>query len=209
MSDGCLTKEQFNNAIDRFIEKCLDLNENWHARFVENDPEQRYLAKRQIVATAGEEKTKCETVDVEENLDENAFESCVYSRNTDQLKKILTFEYHVVFSLSYNVPVLYFSAWTQDGQLLSLDDIWKQVPEIHQEFLSYDKWSFITQQEHPLLHRPFFLVHPCHTADMMKQLLKNSSAYETDFSCYLTTWLSAVGPTVGIRLPLQFGMPQD
>ena len=33
-----------------------------------------------------------------------------------------------------------------DGKLLSLEDIWKQVPEMHKHFLSYDKWSFITQQ---------------------------------------------------------------
>ena len=26
---------------------------------------------------------------------------------------------------------------------------------------------------------------------------------------YLTTWLSAVGPTVGIRLPLEFAISQD
>lgn len=33
-----------------------------------------------------------------------------------------------------------------DGKLLSLDDIWKQVPETHRDFLKYDKWSFITEQ---------------------------------------------------------------
>lgn len=35
MSDGCLTREQFNNAIDMFAEKCQILNENWCVRYVE------------------------------------------------------------------------------------------------------------------------------------------------------------------------------
>ena len=35
MSDGCLTREQFNNAIDMFAEKCQILNENWCVRHVE------------------------------------------------------------------------------------------------------------------------------------------------------------------------------
>jgi hypothetical protein len=35
MSDGCLTREQFNNAIDKFVEKCQILNENWCVRHVE------------------------------------------------------------------------------------------------------------------------------------------------------------------------------
>ncbi|CAB3977160.1 Hypothetical predicted protein [Paramuricea clavata] len=150
MSDGSLTREQFNNAIDKFVEKCQILNENWCVRHVENAPDQIYLAKRQTIATTVENtcKTEFENLadDTEEYLKENTFDSSVYSSNTDQLKKILTFEYHVVYSPSYSVPVLYFSAWTQDGKLLSLEDIWKQVPEIHHDFLNYDKWSFITQQ---------------------------------------------------------------
>ena len=35
MSDGCLTREQFDDAIDMFAEKCQILNENWCVCHVE------------------------------------------------------------------------------------------------------------------------------------------------------------------------------
>ncbi|XP_028413493.1 ubiquitin-like-conjugating enzyme ATG10 [Dendronephthya gigantea] len=213
MNDGGLTREQFNIGIDKFVEKSKAFNENWCVCHVEGSPAEKYLVKRQMTAAIVGNKEKSEnlTDGTKEYLEDDIlmFDNAVYSGHAELLKEILTFEYHVVYSSSYNVPVLYFNAWSQDGKLLSLSDIWQQVSEIHQDFLNHDKWSFITQQEHPLLHRPYFLIHPCHTAELMKQILMNTSVHKRDATLYLTTWLSAVGSAVGIRLPLQFGMSEN
>eukprot|EP00057_Strongylocentrotus_purpuratus_P010345 XP_011664819.1 PREDICTED: ubiquitin-like-conjugating enzyme ATG10 [Strongylocentrotus purpuratus] len=108
------------------------------------------------------------------------------------------FEYHIIHSASYNVPVLYFTACKSDGKLLTLEEVWRQVPGSYQERLRHQRWTFITQQEHPLLGRPFFQLHPCRTADLMKSVAPISKGN------YVMTWLSSVGPVVGLELPLAF-----
>ncbi|XP_063962395.1 ubiquitin-like-conjugating enzyme ATG10 isoform X1 [Lytechinus pictus] len=108
------------------------------------------------------------------------------------------FEYHIIHSASYNVPVLYFTACKSDGKLLTLDEVWGQVPGSYQERLRHQRWTFITQQEHPLLGRPFFQLHPCRTADLMKSVVPHHKGN------YVVTWLSSVGPVVGLELPLAF-----
>ncbi|XP_071844066.1 ubiquitin-like-conjugating enzyme ATG10 isoform X2 [Apostichopus japonicus] len=113
----------------------------------------------------------------------------------------ISMEYHVVYSESYQVPVLYFNAFHSDGKLLSLNEIWDRVPSLHRQRIEHDKWTVITQQEHPIFGRPFFQLHPCHTEDLMKQVLPNSSKSKSN---YIVTWLSSVGPLVGLHLPLVF-----
>ncbi|XP_071478768.1 ubiquitin-like-conjugating enzyme ATG10 [Diadema antillarum] len=110
------------------------------------------------------------------------------------------FEYHILYSQSYSVPVLYFTASKSDGRLLSLDEVWQMVPPAYQERLRHERWTFITQQEHPYLGRPFFQLHPCHTTDLMGAVLSPGSMSGN----YVVTWLSSVGPVVGLHLPLQF-----
>ena len=80
-------------------------------------------------------------------------------------------DYHVVHSFSYEVPILYFTATYSNGRQLSLNDTWKLLSD---RFVSgdMDRWGLISQQEHPLLHCPFYHIHPCHTAKVMAQARK-------------------------------------
>ncbi|XP_074642454.1 ubiquitin-like-conjugating enzyme ATG10 [Tubulanus polymorphus] len=112
--------------------------------------------------------------------------------------ELLTYEYHVLFSNSYSVPVLYFNIYYSDGKLVTLDKVWDYVPQEHREHLENEKWSMITQQEHPVLGRPFYQLHPCRTSELMGKLAADRN--------YTVTWLSAVGPIVGLNLPLCYHM---
>lgn len=58
-------------------------------------------------------------------------------------KRLLTFEYHIVYSQSYNVPVLYFKV-TENNKLLDYDQV---LQEINTTLVpQYDnKYTFITQ----------------------------------------------------------------
>ncbi|XP_064477083.1 ubiquitin-like-conjugating enzyme ATG10 isoform X3 [Ornithodoros turicata] len=102
--------------------------------------------------------------------------------------------YHVVYSLSYEVPVLYFNMWRQDGSLVPLNEVWA-ISGTEQS----DWWSTITQQEHPILHTPFFQLHPCKTQDLMKQLRSQGG-----HGNYLVTWLSMVGPMAALTVPTEY-----
>ncbi|KAL5009071.1 hypothetical protein ScPMuIL_014652 [Solemya velum] len=106
-----------------------------------------------------------------------------------------TYEYNIVYSPSYSVPVLYFNVYKPEGVLASLEEVWGSVPPLYTKQVDRDRWTMLTQQEHPLLRRPYFQLHPCHTADLMKQI-------SCRHSNYLVTWLSAVGPVVKLSLPL-------
>jgi len=118
-------------------------------------------------------------------------------------KEFLKYEYHILYSNSYSVPVLYFTASKQDGRLISLEEVWESVPDVYRGRLEHEKWTFLTQQDHPYLGVPFYQLHPCHTANMMK---KASSLTSDKHVNYLVTWLSTVGPVVGLDLSLAYSM---
>ncbi|XP_076783241.1 ubiquitin-like-conjugating enzyme ATG10 isoform X5 [Arvicanthis niloticus] len=117
--------------------------------------------------------------------------------------EVIKHEYHVLYSCSYQVPVLYFRASFLDGRPLALEDIWEGIHECYKPRLLQGPWDTITQQEHPILGQPFFVLHPCKTNELMTAVLKNSQKINRNVN-YITSWLSIVGPVVGLNLPLSY-----
>ncbi|KAJ6880670.1 hypothetical protein NC652_033874 [Populus alba x Populus x berolinensis] len=132
------------------------------------------------------------------------------------------YDFHIVYSASYRVPVLYFRAYCSvmsmsclnilifveciDGRPLLLNEIEKDLPACSSKVLLETKWTFITQEEHPFLNRPWYKLHPCGTSEWMKLLClgdevaaKNGLAIEL----YLVSWFSVVGQVVGLKTPLE------
>ncbi|EMP29540.1 Ubiquitin-like-conjugating enzyme ATG10, partial [Chelonia mydas] len=60
--------------------------------------------------------------------------------------EVIRYEYHVLYSSSYQVPVLYFRACFLDGRPLTLDEIWEGVHECYRARLLEGPWDTITQQ---------------------------------------------------------------
>ncbi|KAK9013307.1 hypothetical protein V6N11_041321 [Hibiscus sabdariffa] len=65
-------------------------------------------------------------------------------------------DFHIVYSSTFRVPVLYFRAYCSDGRPLPSDEIEKERPVCSAKELSESKWTFITQEEHPYLKRPWY-----------------------------------------------------
>ncbi|XP_016065831.1 PREDICTED: ubiquitin-like-conjugating enzyme ATG10 isoform X4 [Miniopterus natalensis] len=101
------------------------------------------------------------------------------------------------------IPSESIHAVTKDGRPLSLKDIWEGVHECYKTRLQQGPWDTITQQEHPILGQPFFVLHPCKTNEFMTPVLKNSRKINRNVN-YITSWLSIVGPVVGLNLPLSY-----
>ncbi|KAL0928291.1 hypothetical protein M5K25_000163 [Dendrobium thyrsiflorum] len=110
---------------------------------------------------------------------------------------IHAYDFHIIYSFSYRNPVLYFHGHKSDGQPLDLDDIQKDLPEYSLKLIRESKWTFITFEEHPYLHRPWYMLHPCGTTEWMKLLLQGNPSAPN----YLVSWLSVVGQAVGLRVP--------
>ena len=103
-------------------------------------------------------------------------------------------EYHVIHDPSYQVPVLYFSATYSCGRLLKPTECHAllHIP------LDTDNTAVISQRDHPVLDCPYYYVHPCQTSGVMDRF---SSA--PNF-IYLLTFLSTIGPIVGLHIPHKY-----
>ncbi|WCJ37269.1 Ubiquitin-like-conjugating enzyme ATG10 [Euphorbia peplus] len=114
------------------------------------------------------------------------------------------YDFHIVYSASYKVPVLYFRGYSNDGCPLLLDEIETDLPTCSSKVLLESKWTFITQEEHPWLNRPWYKLHPCGTSEWMKLLFLGDAAMaEKRIQLYLVSWFSVVGQVVGLRTPIE------
>ncbi|XP_064605763.1 ubiquitin-like-conjugating enzyme ATG10 [Liolophura sinensis] len=174
MAAGSISAQQFSDCLEIFMQQCLLSHDRWEMKTSVNG--EKYLCKRQCVAS------RKETTPLGDDAEDPSLEeqlipiSLFMEMEADPASVVVdcrtitfTYEYHVVYSHSYAVPVLYFNAYKTDGKLLSLEEIWSNVPNHYRERLNHERWTFLTQQEHPLVGRPFYQLHPCHTADLMKQ----------------------------------------
>jgi len=88
------------------------------------------------------------------------------------------FEIHIVYSISYQVPVVYFNVFHPDGNLFQLDEIQSLMKEA----------VIITQCDHPVLSIPFWSVHPCETKVFMTEIFDSG----LEKCNYLVSWFSLV-----------------
>uniref|UniRef100_A0A3Q4G4C4 Ubiquitin-like-conjugating enzyme ATG10 n=1 Tax=Neolamprologus brichardi TaxID=32507 RepID=A0A3Q4G4C4_NEOBR len=93
---------------------------------------------------------------------------CVLSEGS---RHVLQYEYHILYSCSYSAPVLYFRAFTLEGRSVMLEDVWSSVHPNFRRCLQNSPLTAITQQEHPLLGQPFFMLHPCRTEEFLRPVL--------------------------------------
>ncbi|XP_041849545.1 ubiquitin-like-conjugating enzyme ATG10 [Melanotaenia boesemani] len=115
----------------------------------------------------------------------------------------LQYEYHILYSCSYAVPVLYFRASTLEGRSLTLEEVWSSIHPSFRVHLQSCPLNAVSQQEHPLLGQPFFFLHPCRTEEFMRPVVEAAQNHSRPVN-YVLSWLSAVGPVVGLDLPLQY-----
>nr|XP_057925452.1 ubiquitin-like-conjugating enzyme ATG10 isoform X4 [Doryrhamphus excisus] len=116
---------------------------------------------------------------------------------------VLQYEYHILYSCSFMTPVLYFRASSLEGRSLSLEEVWSCVHPNFRLRLQHSPLTTITQQEHPLLGQPFFMLHPCRTEELMTPLQEMAKEQNRPVN-YILTWLSMVGPLVGLDVPLEY-----
>ncbi|XP_072296402.1 ubiquitin-like-conjugating enzyme ATG10 [Eucyclogobius newberryi] len=154
------------------------------------------LDDQQRTAAAPEEEEE------EEEEDEGGEDDDAVATNCP-LARCFQFEFHVVFSSSFGAPVLYFRAFTLEGKSLSLEEVWSLVAPKLRVSSQDALLDTVTQQEHPLLGQAFFMLHPCRTLDFMRPVLQ-AARRENRAVNFVLTWLSVVGPLLGLHLPLEY-----
>ncbi|XP_077287035.1 autophagy-related 10 [Arctopsyche grandis] len=111
--------------------------------------------------------------------------------------KPLRWEHHVCYSLCYAVPIIYFNVWNENGTLLPLADVWEFCHPHYKSQVSNEMYTTLTQQEHPILHQPFFAIHPCKTQEFL-----NGSNQDINI---LVKFITSVGPMVNLSLNYSYG----
>ncbi|XP_075994648.1 ubiquitin-like-conjugating enzyme ATG10 isoform X2 [Genypterus blacodes] len=128
---------------------------------------------------------------------------CEAPEGSSSSSQVLQYEYHILYSCSYRTPVLYFRAFTLEGRSLSLEEVWSSVHPNYRARLQQSPLNTITQQEHPMLGQPFFVLHPCRTEEFMSPVLQ-AAQQQSRWVNYVLTWLSVVAPVVGLEVPLDY-----
>ncbi|XP_062081366.1 ubiquitin-like-conjugating enzyme ATG10 [Humulus lupulus] len=144
--------------------------------------------------------------------EEEFVDNATLVESSNSVGGVHSYDFHIVYSASYRVPVLYFRAYLTDGQPLELDEIEKDLPSSSAKVLVESKWTFITQEEHPYLNRPWYKLHPCGTSEWMKLLFQSDTSlakHGVSIELYLFSWLSVVGQVFGIRIPPELFNHQD
>ncbi|KAL4868761.1 hypothetical protein BDV12DRAFT_92399 [Aspergillus spectabilis] len=144
-----------------------------------------------------------QSVDTEDTLDlqleaweedPEAFTTCI-----SDTPEALQVDYDILLSPSYQVPVLYF-VLRRSQKPLGIDEVYTYlVPDQYKSNIqSVGIMGGISFGYHPVSGTPTFFVHPCNTADAMRDIADGCGiSPET----YLIIWLGLVGNCVRLQLP--------
>ncbi|KAH9947273.1 hypothetical protein B0H21DRAFT_739613, partial [Amylocystis lapponica] len=143
---------------------------------------------------------------VDEQLDpadDGALSACV--------PNVLTSEQSVVFSSTYQVPAFYFTLHHNNGAPLSLAEIMR-TPMFRPNALSDreatsfaltdpgSSFALLSQGDHPILGTPSWYLHPCHTHEMVGEVMievqKGDWTTEQRLVRWMEAWFMVLGNVV-------------
>jgi hypothetical protein len=126
----------------------------------------------------------------------------VFSSSPDTMnsrKKPIQWDFSIVYSDTYRVPVLYFRAQTLAGSPCPRTQILEWLPPQSIE----DSWNFLSQEEHPFDGLPSFFLHPCQTSSILKTIKDTSKSKNKRI---IWIWMSLTMPVVNHPIDSAFFM---
>ncbi|CAN1182006.1 Ubiquitin-like-conjugating enzyme ATG10 [Linum perenne] len=200
--DGTLSLSNFSASARAFADKWKLLNNPAFPPWVEEG----YLSLENmcIVNPTKDNVDQVEETNLPEKEEQESTDSATLVECSDLDNVHHYFDLHIIYSASFRVPVLYFRPYRSDGGNLGLNEIERALPANSVKLLLESKWTFITQEEHPYLNRPWCKLHPCGTSEWIKLLFQaEKGVKKPGLELYLLSWFSVVAPMVGIHIPIQ------
>jgi ubiquitin-like-conjugating enzyme ATG10 len=169
-----------------------------------------YTRTEQVVdnSNAGAHESEEEIEDEIEDEDPEALFVPTAAAKRQDLDR--TVRYDVVYSPSYQLPVLYLTfAEATTGKstpLPSAEEIYEML--VPQDFKTPMRdvgvMGALSMAEHPVTGMPAYFVHPCQTQDALAPLLEDHSqkARSEPELEYLLLWFGVVGAGVGLSVPV-------
>lgn len=120
----------------------------------------------------------------------------------------IEWSFSIVYSDTYQVPILYFHVQHQDGTPCIRSQVvqWLQGSKRRTGSHTLDEsetnsWDFVSQEHHPHTGFPSYFLHPCRTSDRMKQLQQSLVRDDRPGINFLWVWMSMVLPAVNHPIP--------
>ncbi|KAI9651965.1 MAG: hypothetical protein M1831_007468 [Alyxoria varia] len=138
-----------------------------------------------------------------EAVEEDDEEALPRAQAPELAQNIVQVEYNVVLSATYRVPVLYFfleDEPTKKHKDRSLEPVYRHVipsswkPQVE----GVGVMGAVSYDCHPVTSKLAFFVHPCNTAEAMREIGKS---LEVTLKNYLRVWVGLVGGCVGLHVP--------
>ncbi|KAJ2778333.1 E2-like conjugating enzyme atg10 [Coemansia javaensis] len=220
-----LTADEFTECIGRFAARysaVLQVD-------IAGGRQQQYLRIRRpllaLGAVAAEEGA--ESVEAE-GEGEGLWEDCDPARSAPPPQtdgggqsEIGRVEYHVVYSRTWRVPVVYVRVHTGRGGSAAVELDAGRAAEllvadgaVRGAMAAVEFGGALGLQDHPELGTPFLYLHPCHTATLLRAVTAapaagggnsdggaRENAVAVGAGDYVAALLSLVGPAVGLALP--------
>ncbi|CAI2178588.1 18122_t:CDS:2 [Funneliformis geosporum] len=216
-----LTRQEFEVAAKSFLEQSKNVvGEGWI--WIEHEKLKGfgYLSRKMIIQKVNDSSNEFKNEDITPlTTDDEQFDQIEEVLNTslETAVEYLIVDYHIIYSTSYKVPVLYFNAYHNDGTPLTNDEIYSCLiqPSRLEDIKIAGFHGGISQQDHPTLLIPFYYLHPCETATLMKSIVdiprstKSNSDYnilqnKISIEGYVRSWLSLVGNVVGLKIEIDY-----
>lgn len=214
--DGTLSRAEFDRAALFLVstwERCCPELPQWAWQTTFHGRACAYLAL-QDVRVISDRKDHVESHDEEDDADDHDVEdqaTMVEGLGGDYEQHLYT--YHVVYNESYRVPMLLLQGRLPDGRPLEWKSVLRDLPVGSQHISSESRWTFLTQEDHPLLNRPWFALHPCGTCEIMSLVFSKDAASSVEskeesadsgskwMEKYILSWMSFACPAVGLVVP--------
>ncbi|XP_057324551.1 ubiquitin-like-conjugating enzyme ATG10 [Microplitis mediator] len=190
---GTITWEEFFENAKSFARVSDEIFDSWELRGDKDVPAQAYLVRR-VKTFVSRDYLNCkDNVDFKKNLiktngDDDNDDGDIYDdpfEAKNNLDVPFITEHHVLWSMSYSVPILFFNGWMSDfpGVNPVSVELAQKLVRDNDTSLGYNELS---QAIHPILGTTFLQLHPC----MSKELIQSTSKSKNK----LVSWLSAVSP---------------
>lgn len=190
---GTMTWEEFVENAESIIEISNAIDDHWQFEGDKNIPGQGYLLRREKTFISIDFPCNESCLKAEEDLSN---ELCLELREDpfeapSAFERPLVKEHHILWSMSYSVPVLYFNGWKSDCPGINPISVEVAQKLLENENLNY---SELSQAVHPILGTCFLYLHPCMSQSLLKITPKSNNK--------LISWLSMVA-TAALNLQIR------
>ncbi|KAJ8665254.1 hypothetical protein QAD02_006916 [Eretmocerus hayati] len=188
---GTITWEEFIKSAEDIVKLSNKISDHWQIVGNKEIPGQAYLARQEKIFVPvdylADEPERGNRDECDDRRDEEWSEKLDTSTDPYEAfcakERPLIIEHHILWSMSYSVPVIYFNGWRSD-----FPGINAVSAESAQRLLADAKlaYSELSQAIHPISGRPYLQLHPCGSRLLMLNAPNSANK--------LVSWLSAIAP---------------